>query len=372
MEPTNDSRNADFKSKLEDCFGNLLLRYEEKFPNDYEVLRGLSNDYTDMYHELYDQILPSVNTPGLSAENSTMNHSTGVGNDSHVLQTQKSTKVDNRSKTPLKMPPSKVKKDDEVKFEKNEKNIIKINKTAVHSPNKKDTTPNSPKNKERPKTPIKGGVDTKDNNNTKSVRDLKKDTDNAGGNKSTNNLPTVKRSIAKNDTKQPPVKKVEKDNTKTIKRDLTPTPMLKKNKALDTSADDVKSHKKDADANAFTGNKFNKKEEVKGKRGTATNLHIKGGVEAVASKNKRNTADNKKITIDNIKINSHNSKDKLQDNLEADKIENAIENNEDTGIKDKIDLAEIIRNAIQNKIKQKKYEFSSNKIESLYIVSNSR
>jgi hypothetical protein len=370
MENVENIQNAEIKRKIETFFENKLIRMEEKFISDYEILRGFSILYTEMYHDFQENIIPNS-----IKEDSKSNKKDNLDVTKSINQTPKR----DRSRTPINSA-KPTKKEEETKSLTTNKNI-------------KSSTSNI-KERDRSKTPIT----TKDKPNEDTKRVLKKDSNSSGLNKSTNNLPTIKNvkknealnkstnnlTTLKNDDKidmvhktieNKPEKLIKKDkevNPKNIKREMTPTPLSKKN-ALDISQDDSKSlNAKEIKQHSHKSSTKDVKEPKKmnlTKRGTVSTPFIKGDLEAIPiNTSKRNTVTAiKKNVIDNSKIKTQISNEESLKKEEDEK--NESENKEKTETSDTVSSKKQFKIDLSNR--KPKIEFSNKYIECLSIVSNS-
>jgi hypothetical protein len=199
-------------TKLDEFFENLLLSFERKLPNDYEILREFSNQYTAMYHEICDIIVPEIKE--LNEKDSPIRQ---IETNPNSLQGKKLS----RSKTPVKLVTIKPSKEEPA--EKLNK-IKTTNKIAT-----RELTTHS--NRDKSKGPILKNKDLI----------IKKKNDSLSNfNKSTNNLTSIK-DTKKIDLKKEfnNVKKIEPKPKNKLKRDLTPNPTSKKNNVLDLSSDSI-------------------------------------------------------------------------------------------------------------------------------------
>jgi hypothetical protein len=182
--------------RLTSFFGDILNQMEEKFIKDYEELRSYSIEYTDLYHIYYDELVPMI---PVKAE---------------------PVKTQDRSKTPIKQ----------------NKSVLKTEKPSATARNpgaspKKDLS--STFTKDRSKTPV---IDR-----TKTV---------APDRSKTPSIMTTSQKIKEGIRKEliKPIDQVEvvnntnittlktttqtKVSTKTVKRDMTPTPVPKKKEEM--------------------------------------------------------------------------------------------------------------------------------------------
>lgn len=393
IENNNTPTMFDIKSKLQEIFDEKILKMEEKFPIDYDILRGYSIEFTECFHEFQDNIYPIV----LDLLNpKKINQS---------LDLTKSTaetpgkKLD-RSRTPVRNS-KQITKKEEIPVDKN-------NQTLKLPPRDRAKTPG----------PIKDS-----SSKILNKKDLKKDTENITT-KSTNLLPTLKNSKKEIDIKNRTIEaKPEKENfvkkkdvttKQPPKRDLTPTPFSKKG-ALDIShisQDDVK----EKEINNLIKNYQTKKASVKempkddrlyhtNKRPTVSGLTDKSKTEKTqsesSSKSKRGSTGSvqveKKVirgerkedsTIINeenggtsakeiqlekkqseVIVSNETQKNDVTDQIQNEKVSEFNDNSNPTcTVNDNSQTKPHIVD-LSNK-KQKKIIFSNKYIECLYLASN--
>ena len=365
----NNETTFDMKSKLEEMFENKLQHMEEKFVNDYEVLRGYSIEYTEAYHNFNENIYPIV-LDFLNTKKTTQSMDLSQS----ISQTPAKRGAD-RSRTPVRAVKPPVGKKEDV-------------------PDRNAQTQKIAANGGRSKTPVM----TKEKPIKK---DLKKDTENPTT-KSTNLLPTVKHVKVDQKMKtieaksEKPEKFVKKENhSKTIpKRDMTPTPVSKKN-ALDISHDDHKGH--EINIKNYNTKKASIKEVPKddrlyhtNKRPTVTGLSgslsnnsstIKEGSEFTSKTplSKRNsTGADKKLIPESVKIIKSEKTPEAEDNLNnggSQKKETKGETKQEQGEDEKIEkISEFNKTVIVDLAtrKPKLLSFTNKNVECLFIASNSK
>jgi hypothetical protein len=287
----NKTPTFDIKSKLQEMFDEKFLKMEEKFPIDYEILRGYSIEYTEVYHDFQDNIYPII----LEIFNpKKVNQSLDLSK-----STTEAAKRADRSRTPVRSS-KQISKKDELPVDGN-----KNNQNNPHNPHNQ-TQKLPPRDRAKTPGPIKDS-----NSKILNKKDLKKDTENITT-KSTNLLPTLKNSKKELDIKNRTIeakpekeKFVKKEPTtkQSIKRDLTPTPISKKG-ALDISHISQDDHK-EKEINNIIKNYQTKKASVKempkddrlyhtNKRPTVSGLSDKSKIEKAQSESSSKASNTKR------------------------------------------------------------------------------
>jgi len=307
---TDETRNI-IAEKLTNFFCSFLNNKEQKLPNDYETLREISIEYTQMYHQLNNEILPKIESILKEKIESSKN-------------VNQNSQRDLRSKTPTRTP-----------IRTQTRNILNTN-----------TTRSSPKNIQlTPK--VSGGSMSTSFNKTKKIQNPLQ--------KSCNNVSTtINKLQAKtprgNNSKIVYSKKIEDttNNTKHSKRDMTPVPQRKTN-PLDISQESLKGN---------PGNKLNK---IDSKKPSVTSLAVKNAINnsKIGKSNHSHAVSVPKIEVQEVQVPPHDVKNDVENSC----------NNEAKIIKDKLinNNTQSILNIINEK-KKTSINFSTNYIKSIYLM----
>lgn len=251
----NDDK-TNLNSLLDKFFSENLKLSEEKLESDYGALRELSKQFAEMYHELNEDIIPTMNQ---KPDNTT------------------ATETRERAKTPVRVPGSK------------------LTKTPIAQPKKEEVAPRHGGtqhvkrdigNKDRSKTPII------DNKRKKEGSDL---------GKSHNEL---KKSGKQKSNKELPVMKEPKKSF--VKRDSTPNKLTKNKSHVELANSSVEENNKSRQKAENSSSGF-KKEEKKtpGKRGTAMGTTLKNPIQGGQGKKgekRYTTIDKNTINMDKVEI----------------------------------------------------------------------
>jgi hypothetical protein len=394
------------EDKIYEMFEEAFNQMEDKFKKDYDELRNLSIMYTEMYHDVNDNMIPQIYS---LEENSTIY----IANSNVISIKDDNSASNDRSKTPVKFRggatnayANKPMKNEEFKLankRENDSTPIKNerSRTPVMAKPKSNTNNiNSNSNKKEIDNKIIGSIqsvtiknvddsfaggkktndqvdsaimDSKDfSKNTKAIKDM--------NSKQGNIKEKVNNQVQVQET--PPQHDQKKRNSKQTKaipsknegkaRDLTPVANNKKIKnILDISTDDIKNEGRNKEINSYNANAKN----ANNLRNNQKHVTINNQKNENIKKNKRHTAIDivhvsnllsKKSMCDNKNFNNNNMENSAKrSESDEEKKENPVILNEFTKVETKI-IKEI-----EVPMKKKEFVFSSNSVECLFILANS-
>jgi len=395
------------EDKIYEMFEEALNHMEEKFNNDYDELRNLSIIYTEMYHDINDNITPQI----ISLEENSVSINSIITNEISLKDNY--TTYNDRSKTPVKnigvnskpyvIKPSKNEEFKLVNKKENESTPVKTerSKTPGIQKNKNNSIIiNSNSNKLENNNKIIGSINSvtiKDRNQDDSILGIKKVDEQVDSSffvskdviKNTKGVKEV--NIKQNNNKdkinsqvqeiQQPIQLEQKvRNTKQPKaifnknegkaRDLTPVVNNKKLKnMLDISADDIKNESKTKE---YISNIANTK-NVNNLRNNQKQITLNNQKSDNLKKIKRNTGiDILPITNIQSKRSKADTKNYLTTNIDCSAKRNeSDENNKENNLNEFTKVEIKLIKEIEVPMKKKEFTFSSNSLECLFIFVNS-